>query len=95
VTRAKKLLIVVGNTQVLDADEFWGQLVDHCRRHNAIANWDPNADTTTNGDENELTSQLDKMRMADRGRADELVEINSRACGAVSSIEDPEWNMQR
>lgn len=39
-TRAKALLIVVGNPEILQYDEHWYDLIDYCRMNNAIVNGD-------------------------------------------------------
>jgi helicase MOV-10 len=94
VTRAKALMIVVGNPLVLQEDMYWGELVDYCRDNGAIKNWDPKKSKKDEGVVGALISSLDRMRMADQG-VEALVDLNSHAVGAVSSVEDPEWNTQR
>jgi len=43
-TRAKKLLIVVGNEELLRRHEAWNGFIDYCGRNNSIKRWDPKVD---------------------------------------------------
>ena len=68
ITRAKALLVIVGNPLVLGLDPYWGEMVNFCRSNGAINNWNPNVGVNGSSDSamHAMVSSLERMRMADR-----------------------------
>ncbi|KAJ3657613.1 hypothetical protein Zmor_009400 [Zophobas morio] len=54
ITRAKALLIVVGNPKVLQLDKYWGSLIEYCRNNGAIVGekMEPESDETLSDAQN-------------------------------------------
>ena len=54
-TRAKALLIVIGNYETLSKDKMWSKFLDYCQKHNAIVG------ETSELDEEKLLQMIKKM----------------------------------
>jgi helicase MOV-10 len=50
ITRAKSLLIVVGNPKVLSTDEHWGALIRHCQQNGSYTGCSFDSSTASGGD---------------------------------------------
>lgn len=98
ITRAKALLIIVGNPLVLGTDPYWREIVELCRLNDSIVNWNPVVDVDGQGSTDnaiqEMVSGLERMRMADF-QSESVVDIENGNFGAVTMVEDPEWNTER
>ncbi|KAJ1549596.1 Helicase MOV-10 [Cladochytrium tenue] len=84
VSRAKALLVVVGNPLVLERDAHWGALVRYCRSNGAVVGSDPGGGATApgllrhapsaaggDGVEGLVTDLTQRLRMAEEGTAEE------------------------
>ncbi|TPX32696.1 hypothetical protein SmJEL517_g04200 [Synchytrium microbalum] len=92
ITRAKALLVVIGNPVVLSSDKHWKALIDYCRDNKAIVGYDPQLADPTDAMSGLLTA-LDRMRMAqDEDDDDNAQQQGANGASLVTNVEEPEWN---
>ncbi|KAJ3190833.1 hypothetical protein HK101_008328 [Irineochytrium annulatum] len=103
VSRAKALMIVVGNPVIMAQDDWWGALLRHCRQKGAVIGYDPDGRGTAgvpgaDGSVTSLFGTVARMRMAgERTRQEEEMtalegETDGTGVGAITAAEDPEWS---
>ncbi|KAI8837363.1 AAA domain-containing protein [Chytridium lagenaria] len=65
VSRAKALLVVIGNPVILEMDPYWGALVKYCRANKALIGYDPAGGASLAP---KFLDQLSRLRMAEENQ---------------------------
>lgn len=77
ITRAKALLVIIGNPYVLSQDQHWGELLQYCLLHKSYVGCPPPTENTT--DTNEFKKYMDDLLASQKLDADLPFEDNNAA----------------
>jgi helicase MOV-10 len=87
ITRAKALLIIVGNPHVLSQDRCWNELLRYCRENNSYIGCAPPSEEL-----NEESKQLHSAIIDNWFDAEEISPDNdSLPASLKAAVEDPQW----
>ncbi|XP_072026794.1 putative helicase MOV-10 [Amphiura filiformis] len=87
ITRAKALLVVIGNPYMLSKDEHWNQLLHYCRENEAYTGCHYADDDNTLDD---IIHRLEKINLGDMAE-EPKEEPTPDEPSLVSQHNDPEW----
>ncbi|KAJ3321096.1 hypothetical protein HDU76_000148 [Blyttiomyces sp. JEL0837] len=101
VSRAKQLLVVIGNPMVLNQDRHWAAFLKYCRDHGAVVGYDPQGSGAGNPSNiNTLINSLQRLRMTEEKSAEEerlqAIEAENQGKGisVTTAQEDPSWRRE-
>ncbi|KAJ3213962.1 hypothetical protein HDU67_002270 [Dinochytrium kinnereticum] len=95
ISRAKALLIVIGNPSILEKDPYWGALVKYCRASGSLIGFDPIA-----SENSKFLDPLSRLRMAEEKSEEEEIftimegENDGTGVGQITAQEDPAWDFR-
>ncbi|KAJ3104150.1 hypothetical protein HDU97_009501 [Phlyctochytrium planicorne] len=95
VSRAKALLVVIGNPSILEADHYWGSFVKYCRDNGALIGYDPKVSGS-----NHNLNAFSRLRMAEERTEEEEIfaaiegQNDGTGIGQITQQEDPAWDFR-